>query len=300
MEPIDVTILTGFVGAGKTTVLNALLADDVIGAGLPALIINEFGKLGVDGALVQRRDLRRYEINKGSIFCICTKTDFLKALTEIAADGAHRTLLIEATGIAEICDIESILDAPTIMASFRICGSVCVVDAANFIRVAAFLKTAAAQVRQADALVINKTDLVGREDIETLRAVLASMNPTAVTTETQFGRIDPDFLGRIRHRPHHAAPVEQPPGDIVAVSITRETPLDRGRFYQTLEDLKDHLLRLKGNVDFGSGPRFVELAGTTITETAAAEALLKQNQTPTAFTAIAWNIDQDTLRQQFM
>ena len=101
MKPIDVYILTGFVGAGKTTALNGLLRNQTLVSTNPALIINEFGKIGVDGALVEQRDLTRYEINKGSIFCICTKTDFLKALSEIVESGVHQTLLIEATGIAE-------------------------------------------------------------------------------------------------------------------------------------------------------------------------------------------------------
>ena len=298
MKAVDVYILTGFVGAGKTTALNGLLGDKTLASGNPALIINEFGKIGVDGALVQQRDLTRYEINKGSIFCICTKTDFLKALTEIAESGKHQTLLIEATGIAETCDIESFLDAPNITSAFNIRGNLCIIDAANFTRVAAFLKTAVAQVQQADALVINKTDMVSEEELTMLNKILDSMNPDAVKTCTQFGKIEADFLSRIQHTPHDAQAIEQPPADIIAVSVSGDRPYDRDRFYEVLDELKDNLLRLKGNIDFGSGPRFVELAGTKVTEVEASDELTKQNKTPTAFTAIAWEIDKDTLHQK--
>ena len=155
---IDVYILTGFVGAGKTTMLNHLLQIEPLAAANPALIINEFGKIGVDGALVQQQDLKRYDINKGSIFCICTKTDFLKALTEIAESKCHQSLLIEATGIAETVDIESFLDAPKLKEIYQVKANLCLVDAANFTCVAAFLKPAKTQVQYADALIVNKCD----------------------------------------------------------------------------------------------------------------------------------------------
>ena len=68
-NPIEVWILGGYLGAGKTTALNALLSGPAFADRNPALIINEFGRIGVDGALVERRELSRYEINKGSLFC---------------------------------------------------------------------------------------------------------------------------------------------------------------------------------------------------------------------------------------
>ena len=300
MNLIDVYILTGFVGAGKTTLLNHLLKSEPLASENPALIINEFGKIGVDGALVQQQNLTRYDINKGSIFCICTKTDFLKALTEIAESGKHQTLLIEATGIAETVDIESFLDAPKLEEIYRVKANLCLVDAANFTRVAAYLKPAKTQVQYADALVINKCDLVSDGERATLGQILESLNPTAPRIETKYGKIEADFLNGIRHHIHEGKTLEQPPDDIIAVSISSEQPYDRDAFYQTLDDLKDNILRLKGNVNFGNGPRFVELAGTEITESQPSEELQKQNNAKTAFTAIAWKIDKATLHDTFI
>ncbi|MEN8127834.1 MAG: GTP-binding protein [Planctomycetota bacterium] len=296
MHTIDVYILTGFVGAGKTTLLNHLLRNKPLASENPALIINEFGRIGVDGALVEKQDLTRYDINKGSIFCICTKTDFLKALTEIADGGEHQTLLIEATGIAETVDIESFLDAPKLEDIYRIKANLCLVDAANFTRVAAFLKPAKTQVQYADALIVNKCDLVSDAERTTLGQILESLNPTAARVETEYGKIQADFLKDIQHSIHDDKTLEQPPEDIIAVSISSEQPYDRDAFFRTLDDLKDHLLRLKGNINFGDGVRFVELAGTEVTETNPSAELKKQNNAKTAFTAIAWKIDKDTLQ----
>lgn len=295
-KPVKVYILTGFVGSGKTTVLNYLLRSERLISTHPALIINEFGSLGVDGALVEKRNLKRYEINKGSIFCICTKTDFLKALTEIAENGSHRSLLIEATGIAETCDIESFLDAPHIADAFEISGNLCLVDAADFTRVAAYLKPAKTQVYAADLLIINKCDRVNEAQLVTLRQILSTLNSKAVQIETEFGEIDAAVLNNIQHQAYISQVTDAPPADIIAVSISTDKKFNRSRFYTALEKLKDNILRLKGNIDFGKEVRFVEAVGQTITETDPCQELANHHGNRTAFTTIAWKIDKDDLQ----
>ena len=140
-------------------------------ARVPALVINEFGRLGVDGYLVPP-EAQRYEINQGSLFCTCTKAQFVQALTGIAAEGRHRLVLVEATGIAETRNVEGQLAVPQLTEAFRILGTLCVVDAANFVKVAAFLQTVLQQVRQADGIVINKTDCASAGELERLADVL--------------------------------------------------------------------------------------------------------------------------------
>ena len=81
---IPIFLLTGTPGAGKTTLLNHLLKQPVFQSGSTCLVINEFGQIGVDGALVEAGDRPMFEINKGSLFCVCVKTDFIKTLKAIA------------------------------------------------------------------------------------------------------------------------------------------------------------------------------------------------------------------------
>jgi G3E family GTPase len=104
----------------------------------------------------------------------------------------------------------------------------------------------------------------------------------------------------MEHRIHEDKMIVLPPEDIIAVSISSEKYFDREAFYQTLEELKGNMLRLKGNINFGDGVRFVELAGTEITEVEPSEELTKQNNVKTVFTAIAWKIDKDMLRESLM
>ena len=277
--------------------MNHLLRSGQIASTHPALIINEFGTLGVDGALVKQRRFQCYEINKGSIFCICTKTEFLKALAEITEIGKHRTLFIEATGIAETCDIESFLDAPHIADAFDICGNVCVIDAVDFTRVAAYLKPATTQVYAADVLIINKCDQVDKLTLSGLRSLLNTLNPRAVQIETEYGQMAPEQLGRIQHQTNRNSIADTPPADIIAVSISVDKVYDRSKLYATLDEHKDRILRLKGNIDFGNGIRFIEKAGASISETDPCHELKKRSGVKTAFTVIAWDIKKDILQQ---
>lgn len=295
MRTIDVYILTGFLGAGKTTALNAILSGDMASID-PALIINEFGSIGVDGALVERQDLTRYEINKGSIFCICTKTDFLKSLTEIAERQQHRTVLIEATGIAETADIESLIEMGPLRGIYRVKGNICLVDAANFTQVAAYLKSALTQVRCADAIVLNKIDLAEEKEIYRLQTILAELNPRARQIRTQYGRMPSDFLREIVHQPAAQIAFEQPPVDIVAVSIGGTQIFQRDAFFTAIAVLKPNLLRLKGHVRFRDGLRFVELSGEQLNENNPANGYKGDS----AFTAIAWKVDKEVVRNSFM
>lgn len=296
---IDVWILGGYLGAGKTTALNEMLCGGPIAQANPALIINEFGKIGVDGALVERRELARFEINKGSLFCICTKTDFLKALSDIAGSGKHNAVLIEATGIAEPVDIENFLTEGPHAGKFRLRGNLCIVDAAHFTQVAAYLKPAVSQVCWADGMIINKCDLVDAQQLKMLRAILETMNPNVPVMETAFGKVHPAFLDKIIHRSHRENLVACAPEQIFAVSFSTNQTVSAEKFFSVLENMKSSILRLKGNVGFDSGPVFVEVVCQSVHSRPVVRELSLQNKAGTAFTVIAWNTDKDFLRRQF-
>lgn len=296
---IDVWILGGYLGAGKTTALNELLCDGPIAQSNPALIINEFGKIGVDGALVQRRELTRFEINKGSLFCICTKTDFLKALCDIAGSGKHQAVLIEATGIAEPVDIEHFLTEGPHTGNFRLRGNLCIVDAAHFTQVAAYLRPAVSQVCWADGIIINKCDLVDAQQLKMLRTILETMNPNVPVMEAAFGKIEPSFLEHITHRSRRENLVLCAPEQIFAVSLSTNQAVSEEKFFSVLKNMKSSILRLKGNVAFDSGPVFVEVVCQSVNKRPVVREISSQHKAATAFTVIAWNTDKEFLRRQF-
>jgi G3E family GTPase len=315
-RPIDVWIIGGYLGAGKTTTLNALLETSEFSGRDPALIINEFGRIGVDGSLVERRDLTRYEINKGSLFCTCTRTDLLRALEQIAL-ADHDALLIEATGIAEPVDLEKLLTGDVPGGRYRVRGNICIVDAEGFTRIAAFLKPALEQVRWADVIVINKCDLVQTGELEVLRRVLRENNQEAMMVETTRGRIQPEHLPevlgaretRLRARVESQTLCldgscatgypDSAPGGVFALSFTATEDVDPDCFSATVRSLGDHLLRLKGNVAFSDSPAFVELVAGRESRREPVAELNREIGVPTAFTVIAWNTSPARIRSAF-
>jgi len=293
--PTPVILLTGFLGAGKTSLLNHLLGTLEEVGRRPALVINEFGTLGVDGRRVRSGDLPKYEVNSGSIFCACTQAQVLDALGRIAASPAVDSVVIEATGVAETADMESYFDQPRLFGQFTVRANVCLVDARNFTKLVAYVQAAHRQVVHADGLVINKTDLVSAEELARLAALLAEMNPRAPQCTATHGVTPAGFLARLVHRRAGRDLVPAGP-EVTAATVTSPTPLGRQRFERAIRRLGPRLLRLKGHVDFGAGPRFVELAGDTLSEGPPCPGLAAA----TAFAAIGWNTSREEIQQAFL
>ena len=90
----QVYLITGFLGAGKTTFLNRIINSFPKHKKL-TLLVNEFGEIGIDGTLVEGEDIDMMEISKGSIFCVCVKTDFIKGLYELNTSVKPDVLLVE-------------------------------------------------------------------------------------------------------------------------------------------------------------------------------------------------------------
>ncbi|MFP4053256.1 MAG: CobW family GTP-binding protein [Phycisphaerae bacterium] len=294
-EPtIPTILLTGYLGAGKTTLLNRLLRLDSLAGRRIALIINEFGSLGVDGQLVDIEGLgpvETFELNRGSLFCVCIKTDFLKTLATIAAVVRPDVLIIEATGLAETCDLEGFLAEPHLSGHYAVQAVLCVVDAAKFTKVAANLTAAVSQVRWADGIVLNKADKVSPGELDRLRAILAELNPQAQITTARFAEIDTAFLESVRHTPRAGSVASAPPADIVSVTLTADAVADRDAFRAAIDSLGEHLLRLKGHVEFADGLRLVEVAGGEYRESPP-----RPSAQQTSLVAIAWKLTENAVR----
>jgi G3E family GTPase len=296
MNPIDVVLLTGYLGSGKTTLLNHLLARMPWGDRRIALILNEFGTLGLDAQTVRPGSYASYEINKGSVFCICTKTDFLKALSEIARDVAPDLLIIEATGVAETTDLEGFLAEPHLQGAYRVKANLCLVDAANFTKVAAFLQAAANQVRSADGIVINKADLApSAVALEQLQNVLEGMNPGAPRVVVEHGQVPVEFIESLEHTRRPAAATTAPPLEITSTTIRGHWSTDEASLRQCLAQLGPRLLRLKGHVKLDAGLKRVEAVANQLEFHPPAHAAPNE----TAFTVITYQMPPDAVATHF-
>ncbi|MCL1952239.1 MAG: hypothetical protein FWF60_05360 [Oscillospiraceae bacterium] len=186
-------LVTGFLGAGKTTLMHALLrhfADQAV-----AVIVNEFGEKGIDGALLARDGVRVEEISDGSIFCVCRSDLFADALIK-ALQSRAGIVLVETSGLSDPTGIGTILATVEQVSgeAYDFAGTIAMVDAPRFHKVVGSAVAVRQQVLSAGLLLINKTDLAPPEDVRALRETLAALNPAAALHETQFARLEPAWL----------------------------------------------------------------------------------------------------------
>lgn len=204
----SVYLLAGFLGSGKTTLMTHLLETRPEGETV-VVMMNEFGRVGVDGEIIRRAGLEIVEINKGSIFCACAKGDFMRGLHTIAREYKPTILLIEASGVADTRDMKRDLSVGPLGRFYELKGSLCVIDADRFRDWADHFNAVNRQVETATALIVNKRDLVDDETAELVKAQLRELNAEAPLYETSFGRIDWSLL-----RPETVRPATAEVGDL--------------------------------------------------------------------------------------
>jgi G3E family GTPase len=179
--PIPLTVLTGFLGAGKTTLLNALLRHPDMAD--TAVLINEFGEVGLDHLLVERLDGDTVLLNAGCL-CCTVRGDLLRALDDfwlrVQAGQSVRRVVVETTGLADPAPIlQTLMASPMLHLRFALDGVVTLVDAMVGEATLDMQPEAVRQAAVADRLVLTKTDLAAPDSVAALAARLRALNPVA-------------------------------------------------------------------------------------------------------------------------
>ncbi|TPI53228.1 GTP-binding protein [Mesorhizobium sp. B3-1-7] len=195
---IPVTILTGFLGSGKTTVLNRLLRQSSLAGA--AVIVNEFGAVGLDHLLIEASEEQFTLLDNGCV-CCTVRGDLVATLKELdRRSRAGETpplsqVIIETTGLADPAPIlHTLMAGAELTARFRIGGVVTTVDAVNGAATLHRHPEAAKQVAVADRLLITKTDLVSNEALGGLQHRLDHLAPAVEQTVARNGEIELDLL----------------------------------------------------------------------------------------------------------
>ena len=192
-EMTPVTLLTGFLGAGKTTLLNRLVRHP--GMAGTAVLVNEFGEIGIDHLLVDTLDDSAVLLPSGCL-CCAVRGDLARALRDLlprVQAGEVRRVVVETTGIADpVPLVHTLMGDVSVALRYRLDGVVTVVDAVLGLATLDAHDEAVRQVALADRIVLSKTDMAG--DATALRARLAALNPAAPVIEAVLGEVAPEAL----------------------------------------------------------------------------------------------------------
>jgi G3E family GTPase len=295
-DKIPVTLLTGYLGAGKTTLLNRILSEPH--GKRYAVIVNEFGEIGIDNELVVGADEEVFEMNNGCI-CCTVRGDLIRIIDGLMRrKGKFDAIIVETTGLADPAPVaQTFFVDPAVGDKTKLDAVVTVADAKwlkDRLRDAPEAKN---QIAFADVILVNKTDLVEEADLREVEARIRGLNPYAKIHRTQrcavplpevLGRgafdldrildIEPQFLesddghghdhdhGDGHHHHHdHGGLKHYHDEEMQSLSLSSEKPLNPDKFFPWMQELVakegPNMLRYKGILAFKDDPQRFVLQG---------------------------------------
>lgn len=271
-KKIPVTVISGFLGAGKTTLVNHLLEqrrEQNIG-----IVVNEYGEVGIDGQLIVAHEQALIEINNGCV-CCTVRADLVEGVQQLLQryGSTLDRLIIETSGLADPAPVlQTFLADPQLRTRVELDSMVTVVDARH-LSAQLHNDIAREQVAFADTLILNKLDQIDIDEIDSLSALVHSINPTAVVLQAEYSQvppeavfdtrrfslpallaIEPDLLDEDAHDHEHDS-------RIGSTSVVTAGALDPSRFSRwvngLVQDQGTQLMRMKGVLNFaGEARRF--------------------------------------------
>lgn len=314
-KQIPVTVLTGYLGAGKTTLLNRILSEPH--GKKFAVIINEYGSVGVDNDLVVGADEEIFEMNNGCI-CCTVRGDLIRIISGLMRRGLDKFdgIIVETTGLADPAPVaQTFFMDDDVRRATRLDAVVTVVDAKHISERLKDSPEAEDQIAFADTIVLNKVDLVNPEELAAVEAMIHAINPYASVHKTQNSQVALDVvldrgafdLNRILaiepafleggHTHNHDSEVK-------SIALTAERPVIMGRFEewigQTLADQGQNILRSKGVLNIRNSPRrFVFQAVHMIADSAPGNAWKDGEKKISKLVFIGRNLDRAALQKGF-
>jgi G3E family GTPase len=309
-----VTVLTGYLGSGKTTLLNRILSETH--GRRYAVIVNEFGEVGIDNDLIVNADEEIFEMNNGCI-CCTVRGDLIRILAGLmrrtrAFDG----ILLETTGLADPAPVaQTFFVDEDVRRRTRLDAIVTVADAKHLLHEIERAPEAQEQLAFADVVLLNKTDLVGAAELAGVETRIRRINPYAAIHRTErcdialdkvlqkdafnLDRVlefEPEFLNEDHDHEHDAT--------ITSLSLTADQPMRQERFLPWIQDVTQRfgadILRMKGIVALqDDDQRFVVQGVHMLIEGCRQRPWRPQEKRESRLVFIGRDLPKDLLRQEF-
>ena len=314
-EKIPVTVLTGYLGAGKTTLLNRILTEPH--GKRYAVIVNEFGEIGIDNDLVVGADEEVFEMNNGCI-CCTVRGDLIRIMDGLMKrKGKFDAIIVETTGLADPAPVaQTFFVDQDVSDAAKLDAVVTVADAKWLTDRLKDAPEAKNQIAFADVIILNKIDLVSADELEAVEERIRAINPYArihrakncqvpiaeVLNRNAFDldriiELAPDFLEEGHHHHHDE--------DMQSVSVRHPGAVDPDKFMPWISDLTQregpNILRCKGIVAFPGEPKRFVFQGVHMILDGDLQGTWKDGETrQSRVVFIGRNLDEDAIREGFL
>ena len=314
-EKIPVTVLTGYLGAGKTTLLNRILTEPH--GKRYAVIVNEFGEIGIDNDLVVGADEEVFEMNNGCI-CCTVRGDLIRIMDGLMKrKGKFDAIIVETTGLADPAPVaQTFFVDQDVSDAAKLDAVVTVADAKWLTDRLKDAPEAKNQIAFADVIILNKIDLVSPDELAAVEDRIRAINPYArihrakncevpiaeVLNRNAFDldriiELAPDFLEEGHHHHHDE--------DMQSVSVRHPGAVDPEKFMPWISDLTQregpNILRCKGIVAFPGEPKRFVFQGVHMILDGDLQGTWKDGETrQSRVVFIGRNLDEDAIRAGFL
>ncbi|MFL4973897.1 MAG: CobW family GTP-binding protein [Microvirga sp.] len=314
-EKIPVTVLTGYLGAGKTTLLNRILTEPH--GKRYAVIVNEFGEIGIDNDLVVGADEEVFEMNNGCI-CCTVRGDLIRIMDGLMKrKGKFDAIIVETTGLADPAPVaQTFFVDQDVSDAAKLDAVVTVADAKWLTDRLKDAPEAKNQIAFADVIILNKIDLVSPDELAAVEDRIRAINPYArihrakncqvpiaeVLNRNAFDldriiELAPDFLEEGHHHHHDE--------DMQSVSVRHPGAVDPDKFMPWISDLTQregpNILRCKGIVAFPGEPKRFVFQGVHMILDGDLQGTWKDGETrQSRVVFIGRNLDEDAIRAGFL
>jgi len=314
---IPVTVLTGYLGSGKTTLLNRILTEDH--GKRYAVIVNEFGEIGIDNDLIVESDEEIYEMNNGCI-CCTVRGDLIRTVEGLMRrPGRFDAILVETTGLADPAPVaQTFFMDDDVRSKTKLDAVVALVDAKHLPLRLKDSHEAADQIAFADVVVLNKIDLVSEDELRDVEASIRAINPAARIHRTErsgvalaevLNRGAFDLKRAVDNDPHfldaHDDHTHDHTHDTGVTSISlRGGEMDPKKFFPWIEKTTQidgpNILRLKGIIAIKDDPeRYVVQGVHMILEGDHQREWRKEETRESRLVLIGRDLDAERLKRTF-